>query len=55
VGGDNGPIVSLDEFNESTLKLPEVGETLTINFTADGPLVLDTAPADPVEALIAEA
>jgi len=54
VGGDNGPIVSLDEFNESTLKLPEVGETLTINFPADGPLVLDTAPADPAEVLIAE-
>ena len=55
VGGDNGPIVSLDEFNESTLKLPEVGATLTINFPADGPLVLDTAPADPAEVLIAEA
>jgi putative spermidine/putrescine transport system ATP-binding protein len=55
VGGDNGPIVSLDEFNESTLKLPEVGETLTINFPADGPLVLDTAPADPAEVLIAQA
>jgi len=54
VGGDNGPIVSLDEFNESTLSLPEVGETLTINFPADGPLVLDTAPADPAEVLIAE-
>jgi putative spermidine/putrescine transport system ATP-binding protein len=55
VGGDNGPIVSLDEFNEPTLKLPEVGETLTINFPADGPLVLDTAPADPAEVLIAQA
>jgi putative spermidine/putrescine transport system ATP-binding protein len=55
VGGENGPIVSLDEFNESTLKLPEVGETLTINFPAEGPLVLDTAPADPAEVLIAEA
>jgi len=55
VGGDNGPIVSLDEFNEPTLKLPEVGETLTINFPADGPLVLDSAPQDPAEVLIAEA
>jgi putative spermidine/putrescine transport system ATP-binding protein len=55
VGGENGPIVSLDEFNEPTLKLPEVGETLTINFPADGPLVLDSAPQDPAEVLIAEA
>ncbi len=55
VGGENGPIVSLDEFNEPTLKLPEVGETLTINFPADGPLVLDSAPADPAEVLLAEA
>ncbi len=55
VGGENGPVVSLDEFNEPTLKLPEVGETLTINFPADGPLVLDSAPADPAEVLLAEA
>jgi putative spermidine/putrescine transport system ATP-binding protein len=54
VGGDNGPIVSLDEFNEPTLKLPEVGETLTINFPADGPLVLDSAPENPAEVLLAE-
>jgi putative spermidine/putrescine transport system ATP-binding protein len=54
LGGENGPVVSLDEFNEPTLKLPEVGETLTINFPADGPLVLDSAPVNPVEALIAE-
>jgi putative spermidine/putrescine transport system ATP-binding protein len=54
VGGDNGPIVSLDEFNESTLKLPDIGETLTINFPADGPLVLDSAPEDPAEVLLAQ-
>jgi len=54
VGGDNGPIVSLDEFNEPTLKLPEIGETLTIHFPADGPLVLDTAPENPAEVLLAE-
>jgi putative spermidine/putrescine transport system ATP-binding protein len=54
LGGD-GPIVSLDEFNEPTLTLPTVGETLTISFPADGPLVLDSAPVDHVEALIAEA
>jgi putative spermidine/putrescine transport system ATP-binding protein len=53
--GDGGPIVILDEFNEPTLKLPELGETATISFPADGPLVLDAkAPLDSVEALIAE-
>jgi putative spermidine/putrescine transport system ATP-binding protein len=54
VGGENGPVVSLDEFNEPTLKLPEVGETLMINFPADGPLVLDSAPENPAEVLLAE-
>ncbi|HYK94310.1 MAG TPA: ABC transporter ATP-binding protein [Candidatus Dormibacteraeota bacterium] len=54
--GDDGPIVSLDEFNEPTLKLPAIGETATLSFPADGPLVLDVkAPLDSVEALIAEA
>jgi putative spermidine/putrescine transport system ATP-binding protein len=53
--GDGGPTVILDEFNEPTLKLPELGETATISFPADGPLVLDAkAPLDSVEALIAE-
>jgi putative spermidine/putrescine transport system ATP-binding protein len=54
IGGENGPILTLDEFNEPTLKLPEIGETLTIHFPADGPLVLDSAPVNEVEALIAE-
>ncbi|MEA2675811.1 MAG: putative spermidine/putrescine transport system ATP-binding protein [Chloroflexota bacterium] len=53
--GEGGPIVILDEFNEPTLKLPELGDTATISFPADGPLVLDAkAPLDSVEALIAE-
>jgi putative spermidine/putrescine transport system ATP-binding protein len=52
--GDGGPIVSLDEFNEPTLKLPAIEESLTISFPADGPLVLDSAPIDHVEALISE-
>jgi putative spermidine/putrescine transport system ATP-binding protein len=55
LGGDGGPVVSLDEFNESTLKLPAIDEMLTISFPADGPLVLDSAPVDHVEALISEA
>ena len=50
-----GAVVSLDEFNEPTLQLPSVDDTITINFPADGPLVLDAAaPIDHVEALIAE-
>ena len=54
LGGD-GPVVVLDEFNEPTLKLPLLGDTATISFPADGPLVLDAkAPLDSVEALIAE-
>jgi putative spermidine/putrescine transport system ATP-binding protein len=48
--------VVLDEFNEPTLKLPQLGETVTINFPIEGPLVLDAkAPVESVEALIAEA
>jgi putative spermidine/putrescine transport system ATP-binding protein len=54
--GEGGPVVSLDEFNEPTLRLPELGETVTISFPADGPLVLDTAaPIETVEELLAEA
>ncbi|HEY8239470.1 MAG TPA: ABC transporter ATP-binding protein [Candidatus Limnocylindrales bacterium] len=54
LGGD-GPTVVLDEFNEPTLKLPTLGETVAISFPADGPLVLDAkAPVESVEALIAE-
>jgi putative spermidine/putrescine transport system ATP-binding protein len=54
--GDSGPTVVLDEFNEPTLKLPQLGETTTISFPQDGPLVLDAkAPVESVEALIAEA
>jgi putative spermidine/putrescine transport system ATP-binding protein len=52
LGGD-GPVVALDEFNERTLTLPAVDDTVTINFPADGPLVLDAAaPVETVEALI---
>ena len=54
--GDSGPTVVLDEFNEPTLTLPQLGETATISFPQDGPLVLDAkAPVESVEALIAEA
>jgi putative spermidine/putrescine transport system ATP-binding protein len=54
--GDDGPIVVLDEFNEPTLKLPQLGDTVTVSFPREGPLVLDAkAPVESVEALIAEA
>jgi len=54
--GDSGPTVVLDEFNEPTLKLPDLQDTVTISFPPDGPLVLDAkAPVESVEALIAEA
>jgi putative spermidine/putrescine transport system ATP-binding protein len=54
--GDSGPTVVLDEFNEPTLKLPDLQDTVTISFPQDGPLVLDAkAPVESVEALIAEA
>jgi hypothetical protein len=54
--GDDGPTVVLDVFNEPTLRLPSLGDTATINFPQDGPLVLDPkAPVESVEELIAEA
>jgi putative spermidine/putrescine transport system ATP-binding protein len=54
--GESGPTVVLDEFNEPTLKLPQLGETVTVSFPQDGPLVLDAkAPVESVEELIAEA
>jgi len=56
VGGDSGPLVSLDEFNEPTLVLPEVGATAQLSFPAQGPLVLDpnVEVGESVEELIAE-
>jgi putative spermidine/putrescine transport system ATP-binding protein len=52
-GGDDGAVVVLDEFNEPTLKLPQLEETVTISFPQDGPLVLDAKePVESVEALI---
>ncbi|HEX8024981.1 MAG TPA: ABC transporter ATP-binding protein [Candidatus Limnocylindrales bacterium] len=54
LGGD-GPVVALDEFNEPTLQLPNVGDSITINFPIEGPLVLDAgAPIEQLEELIAE-
>jgi putative spermidine/putrescine transport system ATP-binding protein len=54
--GADGSTVILDEFNEPTLKLPSLGDTVTVSFPQDGPLVLDAkAPVESVEELIAEA
>ncbi len=56
LGDGGGPVVVLDEFNEPTLKLPQLQDTVKVNFPQDGPLVLDAkAPVESVEALIAEA
>jgi putative spermidine/putrescine transport system ATP-binding protein len=53
---EHGTVVVLDEFNEPTLKLPQLEDTVTISFPPDGPLVLDAkAPVESVEELIAEA
>jgi putative spermidine/putrescine transport system ATP-binding protein len=50
-----GLTIVLDEFNEPTLKLPQLDETVTVSFPREGPLVLDVeAPVESVEALIAE-
>ena len=50
---EHGTVVVLDEFNEPTLKLPQLEDTVTISFPPDGPLVLDAkAPVESVEELI---
>jgi putative spermidine/putrescine transport system ATP-binding protein len=55
-GTADSQVLILDEFNEPTLKLPSLGDTVTVSFPQDGPLVLDAkAPVESVEALIAEA
>jgi putative spermidine/putrescine transport system ATP-binding protein len=56
LGDEGGPVVVVDEFNEPTLKLPQLEDTVTVSFPQDGPLVLDPkAPVESVEELIAEA
>ena len=39
-----GMIVTLDVFNEPTLRLPEIGAAIGVSFPPEGPLVLGTAP-----------
>jgi len=50
-----GVLVTLDVFNEPTLVLPKLQESITISFPADGPLVLESAPVVDPDALVAEA
>ena len=55
-GTADAQVLMLDEFNEPSLKVPQLGDTVAVSFPMDGPLVLDaTAPVEEVEALIAEA
>jgi putative spermidine/putrescine transport system ATP-binding protein len=52
---ESGPILSLDSFNEPTLTVPAIGDSVVVSFPAEGPLVIDTsAPVEKVEDLIAE-
>jgi len=48
-----GVLVTLDEFNEPTLVLPQLEESISISFPADGPLVLESVPVVDVDALVA--
>jgi hypothetical protein len=51
-----GQVVILDEFNEPSLKLPSLGDMVTVSFPMDGPLVLGAeVSVQSVEELIAEA
>jgi putative spermidine/putrescine transport system ATP-binding protein len=50
---EHGAVVVLDVFNEPTLKLPQLEQTVTVSFPQEGPLVLDAkAPVESVEELI---
>jgi putative spermidine/putrescine transport system ATP-binding protein len=54
--GTEGQVVMLDEFNEPGLKVPQLGDQVSVSFPMDGPLVLDAkAAVESVEELIAEA
>ncbi|MBF8289457.1 MAG: spermidine/putrescine transporter ATPase subunit [Chloroflexi bacterium] len=44
-----GTVVTLDVFNEPTLVLPQQEQSITISFPAEGPLVLASAVAAPMD------
>ncbi len=50
-----GVTVTLDVFNEPTLVLPRIDESIVISFATEGPLVLESAPALVPDLLAAEA
>jgi putative spermidine/putrescine transport system ATP-binding protein len=51
-----GQVLLLDEFNEPSLNVPQIGDRVAVSFPMDGPLVLDAAaPVESLEELIAEA
>jgi putative spermidine/putrescine transport system ATP-binding protein len=49
-----GVVVTLDEFNEPKLVLPELESAIAISFPAEGPLVLESVPVIKPDDLIAE-
>ena len=51
----DGVVVTLDEFNEPTLVLPQLEASIAISFPAEGPLVLESVPVIEPDELIAEA
>ncbi|MCI0581970.1 MAG: ABC transporter ATP-binding protein [Chloroflexi bacterium] len=50
-----GVVVTVDEFNEPTLVLPQLEASASISFPAEGPLVLESVPVIEPDDLIAEA
>ncbi len=55
IGLGDGVLVTLDVFNEPTLVLPQLEQSITISFPAEGPLVLASAPVIVPDELAAEA
>jgi putative spermidine/putrescine transport system ATP-binding protein len=51
----DGVVVTLDVFNEPTLVLPQLGETLAISFPAEGPLVMESGTIVVPDVLAGEA
>jgi putative spermidine/putrescine transport system ATP-binding protein len=52
---DTDQVVSLDEFNEPTLELPSIADSIVISFPAEGPLVVDAGAEVGAAAALEEA
>jgi len=50
-----GVVVTVDEFNEPTLVLPQIGAAAAISFPTEGPLVLESVPVIDPDAIVAKA